>query len=181
MKTSNYRLHVAVIDVDDVKEKELNILLNNSSAQGDWDIEALADLLKTEGLKLEGTGFESADIFNLFGGDIFQNRDDEDLEKLAKTLEEHQEKYAKIAEKNADRDSDRFYLVMVFKSQADVIEFIDSRGLPDNRYQSGEDIKQLTLGRKIGAVRSAGSVSDGPEDGIVGIELDGSVEFARQD
>jgi ParB-like chromosome segregation protein Spo0J len=42
----DYELDVAVIDVSEAEEKEINILLNNASAMGDWDLGELSGLLK---------------------------------------------------------------------------------------------------------------------------------------
>ncbi|MEN6636080.1 MAG: ParB N-terminal domain-containing protein, partial [Clostridiaceae bacterium] len=62
-----YSLTVAVVDVDETREKELNILLNNPQAQGDWDLERLKKLLEDEEIDLKSTGFDPAEVFKLFG------------------------------------------------------------------------------------------------------------------
>ena len=46
-KTQDYQIEVAVIDVDEQKEVELNIFLNNQSAMGEWDTDLLIDLKET--------------------------------------------------------------------------------------------------------------------------------------
>src|SRR5256885_6856821 len=45
MGRQDYDVTVAAIDVDDVRERELNILLNNPEAQGEWDLEKLEQMI----------------------------------------------------------------------------------------------------------------------------------------
>ena len=57
-----------VVDMDDEKEKALNVALNKVS--GDWDMPLLTDLLKDlddSGFDLSLTGFDLAEINELFG------------------------------------------------------------------------------------------------------------------
>ncbi|OFV69196.1 site-specific DNA-methyltransferase [Acetobacterium wieringae] len=57
-----------VVDMDDEKEKALNVALNKVS--GDWDMPLLTDLLKDlddSGFDLSLTGFDMAEINELFG------------------------------------------------------------------------------------------------------------------
>lgn len=42
---NDYSLRVELIDVDEKKEKELNITLNNPNVGGDWDYDALRELI----------------------------------------------------------------------------------------------------------------------------------------
>jgi len=63
----DYELQVAVIDVTEAEEKEINILLNNSMAQGTWDLPKLEDLLRDPGIDIFGTGFDQLDVERLFG------------------------------------------------------------------------------------------------------------------
>ena len=66
-----------VVDIDDNKEKALNVALNKIS--GEWDDEKLADLLKE--LQLSGydtslTGFEIREIDELFSGTVYDVKED---------------------------------------------------------------------------------------------------------
>jgi len=61
-------IECVVLDIDDQKEKALNIALNKVS--GDWDKPLLADLLKeldTVGFDVSLTGFDIAELNELFG------------------------------------------------------------------------------------------------------------------
>ena len=63
----DYSLEVAVIDVDEVRERELNVSLNNEQMSGSFDLERLNDLVvSTEGLDLDALGFSPADLRDLF-------------------------------------------------------------------------------------------------------------------
>ena len=138
MGKADYTLKVAKINVDDNREKELNILLNNTSSMGDWDIGALGDMLNNKDLLIEGTGFDTADIYKMFGEASFKDRG-EDLQALGDQLREIQEAYKNVATSNKDRNSEEFYLVLVFANAPDMTEFLVKYDLPDNRYQNPYD------------------------------------------
>lgn len=140
--THDYTLQVAQIDVDENREKEINILLNNQNAAGDWDLEALGALVKDPLLDLTGTGFDHADLFRLFGDTPILARD-EDLDELAQKVRDARDKYDKIEKNNKGGDDSEFYCVLVFRDAAQLSKFIAAAKLPDNRYQSGEDIATL--------------------------------------
>ncbi len=58
---------VAVVDLDDAREKALNVVLNNRDAQGKYDPDKLADILTelADLPELPLTGFTAADLANL--------------------------------------------------------------------------------------------------------------------
>ena len=68
-KSQDYALVVTVINVDERKEKALNVQMNNQSMQGDWDLDLLANLAADDGLGFDEMGFSEADAQVLFGGD----------------------------------------------------------------------------------------------------------------
>jgi hypothetical protein len=138
MGKADYTLKVAKINVDDNREKELNILLNNTASMGDWDIGALGELLENKELSIEGTGFDTADIYKMFGEASFKDRG-EDLKALGDQLREIQEAYKNVATSNRDRNNEEFYLVLVFANAPEMTEFLVKYDLPDNRYQNPYD------------------------------------------
>jgi len=144
--TSDYRLRVAKIDVDEGREKELNILLNNPNAMGDWDLGALESMLRDDALDLGGAGFDTADVFKLFGSSPLEERStSEELTALAEKVREARDRYDAIKKSNGGkRDREDFYLVVCFKDTDDLTDFLASAGLPDNRYQSGAELRRLT-------------------------------------
>ena len=138
MGKSEYKLKVAAIDVDDAREKELNILLNNNASMGDWDIGALGKMFEDKTLEIDGTGFDAADIYKMFGAASFKDRG-EDLKMLGDQLRDIQEQYKKISSGNASKNSEEFYAVVVFPNADEMNEFLIKYSLPDNRYQSAYD------------------------------------------
>jgi hypothetical protein len=140
--TEDYTLDVAVLDVDEGREKEINILLNNAESQGDWDMDKLAGLLRDSNVNLDGTGFDQADVFQMFGENTLIERGDP-LDEFAAKIRAARDRYEQIAQNSAARDSENFYLVVVFRDEAQLDGFIKQHQLPDNRYQSGEHLMFL--------------------------------------
>lgn len=66
----DYLLDVSVVDLSPAQEAEAVILLNNPSAQGQWDLDVLGDLLsdKKLTLDLDATGFEALELGMMFEG-----------------------------------------------------------------------------------------------------------------
>lgn len=60
--SDNYLLDVAVVHLSEAAEIAANVSLNNANLQGEWDIELLAQVLKTPDLDLAATGFTPTDI-----------------------------------------------------------------------------------------------------------------------
>jgi hypothetical protein len=143
--TKNYTLHVAQIDVDLTKEKEINILLNNPQAQGAWDLPKLSELVMDKSLNIESMGFDRSDLFRLLGEDYDTGQDVETLGELATKVREATKLYSEIQAGNQRKGGVEFYLVVIFKDEGDRTQFLDDAGLDDNRYQSGEDIKALCI------------------------------------
>lgn len=144
-KSKDYRLTVAQVDLGEADERAANLLLNNPEAQGEWVLENLEAVLKTEGLNLEATGFDYSDLFRLFGESplVGDTAEAEELRKLAEKIRAAKELYLDGLKKCGERDSDDFYLVVVFKDPPDRLEFLESLGLDDNRYQDGRFFRQL--------------------------------------
>ena len=60
IEKGDYRLDVAVVDLDEKTEQEQIIFLNNPAVMGTYDFKALAKLLP--GVELENCGFEPMDM-----------------------------------------------------------------------------------------------------------------------
>jgi hypothetical protein len=140
--TDDYEITVAQIDVEPAREKELNILLNNANAQGDWDLEALGALVRDPSLDLSGTGFDHADLYRIFGDTPIEARN-EQLNELASRVREARDRYNEIERKNGERNETEFYAVVIFRDSAQLSRFLQAAKLPDNRYQSGEEVARL--------------------------------------
>lgn len=61
-----YELVVSVVDLDDKTEREMNVFLNNPSAQGEFDLDALRVLFDEGSVDIGEIGFEDSDIQVLF-------------------------------------------------------------------------------------------------------------------
>lgn len=78
---------VSVVDLDDLKEKELNIALNKTG--GRWDPEKLGQLLDELGDRATETGFSTADIEEIqakLEQQIDQGMIDSELAQIEKTF-----------------------------------------------------------------------------------------------
>ncbi len=69
--TDEYSLTVARINVDDATEKALNIALNNPEAQGQYDLDLLADTIasihETSPTLIQDAGFDVSNLSMMFG------------------------------------------------------------------------------------------------------------------
>jgi hypothetical protein len=151
--TSKYRLRVAAIDVEELREKELNVLLNNPNAQGDWLLPELKGLLLTEGFDLESAGFERDDMFHTFGEDIWLDGTDR-LDELADKARMLADSYTALDAKIKEASREDYYVVVVFRNAQDCDNFLKENCLPENRYQSGVDFRQLIAKGRLSATES---------------------------
>jgi hypothetical protein len=163
--TEDYEITVAQIDVDDVREREVNILLNNAHAMGDMDLGKLEAMFRdTPEIDIAGTGFDGADLFRLFGASPFEERADDALSEVAQRVRDAREKQAAIRGAVKEREGTHFYLVVIFRDEADRLDFTDSCGLDDNRYCDGRHIRLIAADwiakRKLVSVEPAAGDSD---------------------
>lgn len=142
--TKDYHLTVARVQLSETEEIEANLLLNNQEAQGDFDIEKLEQLFRRDDIDIEATGFTPADIFRLFGeSGLGSEASVNPAESLAGELREVTDRGAAILYANRNRDSSEYYLVVVFRDFEDCSDFVQTLGLPDNRYQDGRLFRRL--------------------------------------
>lgn len=102
-KENDYIIRVDLIDVEEKEEKELLILLNNPSAQGEWDYDTLRELIPDIDYKDAGLTEQDLDII---GVDFnFQTEEENAItteldDLMAPVHEEHQ---AEVAQRQAER------------------------------------------------------------------------------
>lgn len=100
MKDLGYEeVDCVVVDLDEQKEKALNIALNKIS--GEWDEGLLANLLKdldNSGYDITFTGFDLAEAQELFGSGSFENvhEDEFDAESAAAEISEPKTKHGDL-------------------------------------------------------------------------------------
>ncbi|MGN6643835.1 MAG: ParB N-terminal domain-containing protein, partial [Verrucomicrobiota bacterium] len=107
--SADYSLTVAVLDVAEAREKELNILLNNQEVCGDFDLDKLKEML-TEEISLVNTGFDHAEFMKMFGEAPSQpNADHQD--EISEQLKGVKAAYEKLTAMNRTKDDTDFYNV----------------------------------------------------------------------
>lgn len=141
-KGKDYLIQVTRVDLYETSERELNILLNNPEAQGDWDLEKLGALIKIDKINVENAGFDTADIFQLFGDSPIINQP-EKLAALAESLQNVNDKLTKMRGKTDVRDDISYYLIVVFKDHQARKHFTEALHLPDNRFVDGRGLETL--------------------------------------
>ena len=101
---NDYSLRVEMISVDRKTEKTLNIALNNGNISGQWDFDALAQLIPD--IDYKDAGLTDADL-NMIGVDYLLQTEEEnniasELESMMQPVTEQHE--AEKAERKAERD-----------------------------------------------------------------------------
>jgi hypothetical protein len=152
----DYWLTVAQVDVDFDTEVEINLLLNNPEAQGDWSMEGLHKLIvERQGLsrelRAEATGIGADDRYTLFGHQAFHGEEGASmLGQLADDLREKREAHDRVVDTaKHSSESDRqkrgqsvgelYYAVMVFRDGADRDSFLREIYGYKTRAEAGED------------------------------------------
>lgn len=100
---NDYSLRVEVVDVDEKMEKTMNIALNNSSITGEWDYDALRELIPNIDYKDAGLTEQDLDII---GVDFhFQTEEESTIAGELDTLMEpvRAEHEVEVAQKQAER------------------------------------------------------------------------------
>lgn len=131
MGTADYHLNVAAVDLDEKTEKEQNIFFNNPDAMGDWDFDKLGEMFKG-GIDVAATGFDAGDVKDLFGGDVLNAADLQDLSDRVKQAHSMAQKI----DANNDTSQDlNFYLLLIFRGDAQAELFAEWLGLKtDTRF-----------------------------------------------
>lgn len=137
--SQDYELQMAIVDMDELAEKEANILLNNYEAQGEFDLDKLNELLATPDMDIAATGFDPADVYRLFGDAA--HLDVNAAEKYADQVRESLEARTQATKLSDDQSVD-FYLVFVFRGEQDRDAFLEHHGFDSNKFQSGELLEE---------------------------------------
>lgn len=121
---NDYEMQVSAIDVDAKAEARLNVLLNNTRVQGEWDIAALQDLvLDFEFDPVEDLGFTDFDAEIMFGeSPVFgETRAAGEAKDSVSDIKETRSNADKSFEETNDT---QFMAVLVFPSRAKKEEFM---------------------------------------------------------
>lgn len=156
-KRPDYDLTVAMVEMDEKTEKEQNIFLNNSSAQGEWDRDLMMEIIPE--IELGNTGFSEVDL-SMIGVEFdLENHQDENVEnvinqfekiktesKAAKEEERKQnpekkdwKEVKKDIKKQHEGDEKEDYVVITFSNSKNKAAFMERFGFHvDDRYIKGE-------------------------------------------
>jgi hypothetical protein len=155
----DYPVRVEVVSLSDKEEKELNILLNNPGAMGEWDSDLLAKLIPT--IDPEIAGLTEADLAFLLPPDISdlspdagfvdlqtlrmdkgQDSDPARYESEKARLSEEKRKTQEKAQEEALNN--QAYICLSFANYARKSEFCARFGIPPmETYISGEDFGEI--------------------------------------
>lgn len=173
MGTDDYKITVAQVDVDEAEEKALNVALNNDQNMGEFDIEKLGKLLEDAAIDLEKTGFDTADLYDMFGHGMLQSNEQRSqaLSELGTKLREMQDLYKNVRQTNVDKNNVEFYCLMVFKNAEELTAFLEGHKLPDNRYQMADNliaaISSATERKLLGSASGSGSALQATSEAAV--------------
>lgn len=150
-KSPDYSLDVAVIEVDEKQEREINVALNNPSMQGAYSVEALEQMLGS--FDLDKAGFGEVDIQAMFpewaqAQSMFNIEEQSpEAQKTVLDLEELAELKRKKREgKKAAKDADdtEFHCLVVFRNREERERCMELLGLDrEERYISGDVLLSL--------------------------------------
>lgn len=131
-KNKNYSLDVCVVDVDERQEAKLNVILNNQSMSGDYDLEALALMTEEFDLNFDEMGFTKLDVDFMFDGDerFSEMFETPEATEVKTGLEEVKAARQAGKERMQDKNNINFYSVIVFEDEAAKAEFYKKISVP---------------------------------------------------
>lgn len=149
-KTVDYEIRVTAVSVDEKTEMEMNVFMNNPSAQGEWDIEALGNMALDFGLDFSSAGFTDADVDFLFEGDSRFSALFEDIKEVAEakqTLQEIKKNREKSTEKMKQEQQGEFFFIVVCSDIKSKESLMRSIGVPVfEKYVNGDMISRKLNG-----------------------------------
>ena len=156
----DYELDVAVIDVPEKTEKEINVLLNNELAAGTWDIGKLDSLMK-DGLDFGNCGFEKFELEILLpsfappiseglreatsaAGQLAGEVTADVLRKRGVRKQIREGMQARDAVQHPEIETPELYVVLCFRNREAADNFLTLLQLPtSDKYISGQVVHEL--------------------------------------
>lgn len=145
-KNADYDIDVCIVDVDEKTEAKLNVILNNPSMQGDWDIDKLAYMTEEFGLSFDDMGFSKLDVDFLFDGDdrFSEMFETPEAQEVKKGLEEVKAARQASKERMQEKNNINFYSVIVFEDEAQKAEFYRKINTPiSEEYLTADKVYRL--------------------------------------
>lgn len=141
---NDYQIDVAVVDLDEKKELEALVFLNNPGAQGGWELELLAEINLDNNIGFGDMGFDKLDVTMLFDGDsrfteIFP--DTQEVKESKASLEEIKAVRKENMESMKEKQKAGFYFVVVCADDKEKRELLKKMNIADyESYVSAEAI-----------------------------------------
>lgn len=131
---NDYEISVSVVDLPKKEEAELNVLLNNPSVQGEFDIDKLNDMVKNLDVEINNLGFSDYDLDVLFGDDGGElGRKLQDIEQVEEDkgiLEDIKKERKQMNKEKAEENSAEFYFIVVCDSEKTRTKIFNKIGVP---------------------------------------------------
>jgi len=146
-KSPDYELDVAVVDLSEKQEAEANVLLNNPSIQGEYDVDLLKGLGDEHGLDFKNLGFTEADLDLMFDGELADLLEDsEDVKKAKDTLKDIKAERADAKEKFKDQHCAEYYFVVVCEDNSEKERLLRKFGAPVYETYIGAHMVRRAMG-----------------------------------
>lgn len=131
-KNKDYSLDVCVVDVDSKTEAKLNVLMNNPSQMGEWDLDKLAEMTEEFDLSFDEMGFSKLDVDFMFDGDerFTEMFETPEAQEVKQGLEEVKAARQAGKERMQEKNNINFYSVIVFEDEAAKAEFYKKISVP---------------------------------------------------
>lgn len=131
-KNKDYSLDVCVVDVDSKTEAKLNVLMNNPSQMGEWDLDKLAEMTEEFDLSFDEMGFSKLDVDFMFDGDerFTEMFETPEAQEVKQGLEEVKAARQAGKERMQEKNNINFYSVIVFEDEAAKAEFYKKINVP---------------------------------------------------
>ena len=150
-KGADYALDIAVIDVPESEEAALNILLNNESAQGEFDTQAVKALAAEFSLDLSDCGFSREDLYIEFDleKELQPEKSSEDKLKIKERRDQEKQEYRDQKASGLTNDSEAkqdYTLSIVFPTNQQAHEFLKHYGFDPTKRIFPHDLFLEALG-----------------------------------
>lgn len=145
-RNKDYSLDVCIVDVDERTEAKLNVILNNPSCQGDWDLDKLAQITEDFDIGFDEMGFSKLDVDFMYDGDerFTEMFETPEAEEVKEGLEAVKETRQAGKERMQDKNNINFYSVIVFEDEAAKTEFYKKISVPlSEEYLTADKILRL--------------------------------------
>lgn len=130
---NDYLLDVAIVDLTEAQELEMLVFLNNTSAQGTWDVELLAEINLDAGISFDAMGFDNIDVDLLFDGDArFSElfKDTQEVKETKTGLAEIKEHRKESMEKMQQDNTINWMFTVVCKNEKEKTEWLKKMCIP---------------------------------------------------